>query len=166
MILIFSLAVEKVVIDHSSMGDAMNALRDGSYQTISRINFAALDTISAKPIGIYGSKSAIVQFLRHLGVVDETTSVAISVCPFQRTLTLTSPILRSVPRILESQSIVVANSPLTFGQGSTFSFFPRTQKVITPFRRISTLSIGPRMRRGTITHTQAYRKIGLPSCGT
>ncbi|KAG8962042.1 hypothetical protein FRC05_005629 [Tulasnella sp. 425] len=65
---------EKVVIDHSSMGDAMNALRDGSYKTISRINFAALDTISVKPIGIYGSKSAIVQFLRHLGVVDETTA--------------------------------------------------------------------------------------------
>lgn len=104
---------EKVVIDHSSMGDAMNALRDGSYKTISRINFAALDTISVKPIGIYGSKSAIVQFLRHVGVVDETTAEDLRK-PVNRSGQL-SPYLRSgiylliLPSDLESDQTLSAN---------------------------------------------------------
>lgn len=57
------------------MGDAMNAIRDGSYKTISKIDFAALDTISIKPVGVYGSKSAIIQFLLDAGVIDESMSV-------------------------------------------------------------------------------------------
>lgn len=54
------------------MGAAMNTLRDGSYKTISKINFAALDGASINPVGLYGSKSALTQTLMTLDVVDES----------------------------------------------------------------------------------------------
>lgn len=57
------------------MGRAMNTLRAGSYKGVSRINFPALDAVSVRPVGIYGSKSAIVEFLLNLGVVDATLFV-------------------------------------------------------------------------------------------
>lgn len=60
------------------MGDAMNALREGSYKTISKINFSALDSVLIKPVGIYGSKFAIVQFLLDAGVIEEPMSVLCS----------------------------------------------------------------------------------------
>ncbi|KIO18761.1 hypothetical protein M407DRAFT_31573 [Tulasnella calospora MUT 4182] len=55
----------------------MNALREGSYKTISKINFTTLDTVPIKPLGIYGSKSAIVQFLLDAGVVEEPIAEAL-----------------------------------------------------------------------------------------
>lgn len=64
--------IEKIIIDHDSMGAAMNALRDGSYKTISKINFAALDGVSINPVGLYGSKSALTQTLVTLGAVEES----------------------------------------------------------------------------------------------
>ncbi|KAG8901192.1 hypothetical protein FRC01_009904, partial [Tulasnella sp. 417] len=62
---------DKVIIDHESMGDAMNTLRDGSYKNISKIDFSQLDSIPIKPMGIYGSKSAIVRFFLDIGVIEE-----------------------------------------------------------------------------------------------
>lgn len=67
--------VDKIIIDQESMGRAMNAIRKGTYKSISRINFPALDGVSVRPIGIYGSKSAIVEFLVNLQVVDRALSV-------------------------------------------------------------------------------------------
>ncbi|KIO19089.1 hypothetical protein M407DRAFT_31267 [Tulasnella calospora MUT 4182] len=55
----------------------MNALREGSYKTISKINFTTLDNVPIKPLGIYGSKSAIVQFLLDAGVVEEPIAEAL-----------------------------------------------------------------------------------------
>lgn len=54
------------------MGDAMNTLRDGSYTTISKIDFVALDGVTIKPVGLYGSKSALIEALMTLEVVDES----------------------------------------------------------------------------------------------
>ncbi|KAG8986308.1 hypothetical protein FRB90_004082 [Tulasnella sp. 427] len=65
-------SIEKILIDHKSMGAVMNVLREGSYKTISKIDFAALDGVSIKPVGLYGSKSALVDFLLNLQVVDES----------------------------------------------------------------------------------------------
>ncbi|KAG9042498.1 hypothetical protein FS837_010773 [Tulasnella sp. UAMH 9824] len=64
--------IEKIIIDHDSMGAAMNTLRDGTYKTISKINFAALDGVSINPVGLYGSKSALTQTLVTLEAVDES----------------------------------------------------------------------------------------------
>ncbi|KAG8924200.1 hypothetical protein FRC01_011818 [Tulasnella sp. 417] len=63
-------AVDKIIIDQESMGRAMNAIRKGSYKSVSRINFPALDAVAVRPVGIYGSKSAIVDFLVNLKVVN------------------------------------------------------------------------------------------------
>ncbi|KAG9039494.1 hypothetical protein FS837_000975, partial [Tulasnella sp. UAMH 9824] len=64
--------IDKIIIDHVSMGDAMNTLRDGSYKTIRNIDFAALDGVAIKPVGLYGSKSALIETLMTLGVVDKS----------------------------------------------------------------------------------------------
>lgn len=53
----------------------MNDLYPGSYTSMTKIDFNALDTIPVKPIGIYGSKSEIVRFLITLGSIDENTCV-------------------------------------------------------------------------------------------
>ncbi|KIO18759.1 hypothetical protein M407DRAFT_31571 [Tulasnella calospora MUT 4182] len=63
---------ETIITDHDSMGAAMNTLRGGSYKTISKIDFAALDGVSIKPVGLYGSKSALTETLMMLEVVGES----------------------------------------------------------------------------------------------
>ncbi|KAG8926963.1 hypothetical protein FRC01_008174 [Tulasnella sp. 417] len=68
--------IDKVIIDQDGLGHAMNTIREGSYRTVSRINFSALDEVSVLPIGIYGSKSAIVEFLLNLGAINSHLFVA------------------------------------------------------------------------------------------
>ncbi|KAG8915779.1 hypothetical protein FRC00_014366 [Tulasnella sp. 408] len=85
--------IEKIIIDHDSMGAAMNTLRDGAYKTISKINFAALDGASINPVGLYGSKSALTQTLMTLDVVDESLGEQLRQ-PINRSGQL-SPYLRS-----------------------------------------------------------------------
>ncbi|CAE7194406.1 unnamed protein product [Rhizoctonia solani] len=55
--------VEKVLIDQQSLRRFLETLLPGSYESVSRINFRALDKFSIKPLGIYGSKLEIVDFL-------------------------------------------------------------------------------------------------------
>ncbi|KDQ64239.1 hypothetical protein JAAARDRAFT_220269 [Jaapia argillacea MUCL 33604] len=66
--------VDKVIISQDSFGRFMNDLSPGAYTSLTKVNFNILDRLSAKPLGIYGSKSEIVKFLVSLGCVDEMTS--------------------------------------------------------------------------------------------
>ncbi|KAG8915782.1 hypothetical protein FRC00_014369 [Tulasnella sp. 408] len=115
---------EKVVIDHDSMGDAMNALREGSYKTISKINFSTLDSVPIKPVGIYGSKSAIVQFLVDAGVIEEPISGRLrsdlSVLAFSAE-TLRKPVSQNGQLFpyLRSGIYLLINSPPSHSQSSS-----------------------------------------------
>ncbi|OSX60152.1 hypothetical protein POSPLADRAFT_1047623 [Postia placenta MAD-698-R-SB12] len=64
--------VDKIIIAQDSLGRLMNDLRPGSYTSMTKVDFNALDTISVKPTGIYGSKNEIVRFLETLGSIDKT----------------------------------------------------------------------------------------------
>ncbi|KAI0959615.1 hypothetical protein AcW1_004397 [Taiwanofungus camphoratus] len=67
--------VDKVIISQESLGRFINDLLPGAYVSMTRVDFAALDQLSVKPIGIYGSKTEIVRFLLSEGVVDEATAL-------------------------------------------------------------------------------------------
>ncbi|PVF92926.1 hypothetical protein CPB86DRAFT_681738, partial [Serendipita vermifera] len=66
--------VDKVIIDQKSVAAFANCLHPGSYRSDFQVDFHALDTHTVKPLGIYGSISAIVKFLERLGKVDPETA--------------------------------------------------------------------------------------------
>ncbi|KAG8855501.1 hypothetical protein FRB96_007005 [Tulasnella sp. 330] len=68
--------VDKIIIAQDSLKELIDNLSAGAYTSITKINFAALDRVSIKAIGTYGSKSEIVKLLREMDAVsDETASI-------------------------------------------------------------------------------------------
>ena len=65
--------VDKIVISQESLGKFMNAIKPRAYTSMTKINFAALDTVMVKPQGLYGSRSEISRFLQDIGAVDSST---------------------------------------------------------------------------------------------
>jgi len=49
----------------------INDIQPGAYASMTKVDFAALDSMFLKPVGIYGSKTEIVRFMQSKGVVDE-----------------------------------------------------------------------------------------------
>lgn len=43
------------------------------YTSITKVDFASLDQVDVKPVGIYGSKGAIIEYLKNKEVIDERT---------------------------------------------------------------------------------------------
>ncbi|KEP46676.1 putative cytochrome P450 family protein, partial [Rhizoctonia solani 123E] len=70
--------VEKVVIDQISLHRVLNIVQPGSYDSVSKINFKALDNLVIKPTGLYGNRSEIVKYLRQAQYLDEHSAALIS----------------------------------------------------------------------------------------
>ncbi|CAE6431455.1 unnamed protein product, partial [Rhizoctonia solani] len=70
--------VEKVVIDQISLHRVLNIVQPGSYDSVSKINFKALDNLAIKPTGIYGNRSEIVKFLCQAHYIDENSAALLS----------------------------------------------------------------------------------------
>jgi hypothetical protein len=70
-----SLAVDKIVIAQQSLQEFINALSPGAYSSVTKVNFKILDSLTLKPLGIYGSKEEIVRFLREIQAIDDITYV-------------------------------------------------------------------------------------------
>jgi hypothetical protein len=68
------LAVDKIIIAQDTLRDFINTLCPGAYSSLTKVNFRALDNLTVKPIGVYGSKQEIVRFLLAIGVADKPTS--------------------------------------------------------------------------------------------
>ncbi|KIM22920.1 hypothetical protein M408DRAFT_26541 [Serendipita vermifera MAFF 305830] len=65
--------VDKVIISQESIQKFVNTIRPGSYKSEIQVDFKGLDQHTIKPRGIYGSASAIVDFLDSIGcMIDET----------------------------------------------------------------------------------------------
>ncbi|KAF8306080.1 hypothetical protein DL93DRAFT_246104 [Clavulina sp. PMI_390] len=60
--------VDKFIISQDSVGRLIQSIAPGAYESITNIDFAALDSILLKPVGIYGSESELVAFLGRFGV--------------------------------------------------------------------------------------------------
>ncbi|KAI9511015.1 hypothetical protein F5148DRAFT_1281300 [Russula earlei] len=63
--------VDKVVIAQDSLKRFINGMCPGSYASVTKVDFKALDLRTIKPLGVYGSKAEIVRFLRSLDAVNE-----------------------------------------------------------------------------------------------
>ncbi|KAI0089042.1 hypothetical protein BDY19DRAFT_121663 [Irpex rosettiformis] len=63
--------IDKIVIAQESFGRFANSIYPGAYTSMTKINFAALDHMDVRPIGLYGSKSELVRYLIEVGVVDD-----------------------------------------------------------------------------------------------
>ncbi|KAG8909116.1 hypothetical protein FRC02_007986, partial [Tulasnella sp. 418] len=66
--------VDKILIAQESLATLMNKLAPGSHASLTRINFASLDNVTIQPLGIYGDKAAIVQFLHMVAGLDDETA--------------------------------------------------------------------------------------------
>ncbi|KDQ16740.1 hypothetical protein BOTBODRAFT_53828 [Botryobasidium botryosum FD-172 SS1] len=66
--------VDKILISQSSIKALINHVSPGAYASMTKIDFAALDQMNIKPLGIYGSKSEIVKLLEETDVVDGQTA--------------------------------------------------------------------------------------------
>ncbi|CAE6431445.1 unnamed protein product [Rhizoctonia solani] len=66
--------VEKVLIDQRYLSRLLNTLLPGSYESVSKIDFKALDQCTIKPLGIYGSKPEIIRFLLQINCLDPNSA--------------------------------------------------------------------------------------------
>ena len=80
------ISVDKIVIAQQSLQEFINALSPGAYSSITKVNFKILDSLSLKPLGIYGSKEEIVRFLREIQAIDNNTYVFVFRCSGKLTL--------------------------------------------------------------------------------
>ncbi|EKM59291.1 uncharacterized protein PHACADRAFT_113812 [Phanerochaete carnosa HHB-10118-sp] len=96
--------VDKVIISQDSFGRFANDISPGAYQSMTHINFKALDDLSVRPIGIYGPKSEILRYIKDLGLISrETAQILLSGkddMPATRALRSGLYLLRDVPRDL------------------------------------------------------------------
>jgi hypothetical protein len=67
--------VEKVIIDQESLKRFINKTSPGAYVSSTKIDFRALDSANAEPIGVYGSKEKIVDLLLEVGAIESHLSV-------------------------------------------------------------------------------------------
>ncbi|KAG2040447.1 hypothetical protein BDR03DRAFT_892378 [Suillus americanus] len=85
--------VDKVIIAQDSLRAFINSVCPGTYVSMTKVNFSALDRFIVKPVGVYGSKSEIVRLLSSLGVVDE--EIAKQLVTNQTDSSVSMPSLRS-----------------------------------------------------------------------
>ncbi|KAG1725513.1 hypothetical protein EDB19DRAFT_1644008 [Suillus lakei] len=85
--------VDKVIIAQDSLRAFINSVCPGTYVSMTKVNFSALDRFIVKPVGVYGSKSEIVRLLSSLGVVDE--EIAKQLITNQSDSSVSMPSLRS-----------------------------------------------------------------------
>lgn len=67
------IAVDKIVIAQAELSRLLNELYPGAYMSLTKVDYNALDSIPVRPVGVYGSKSEIVRFLRTLNAIDAET---------------------------------------------------------------------------------------------
>lgn len=69
-------AVDKVIIAQEPLKALINSLSPGAYTSLTKVDFAALDALKVKPLGIYGSKQEIVRMLFSVGCIDDEMCVS------------------------------------------------------------------------------------------
>jgi hypothetical protein len=69
--------VDKIIIAQESLGSFMVELEPKAYHSITKVDFGLLDELTIQPIGVYGSKSKIVEFLKTKVALDDETCMAI-----------------------------------------------------------------------------------------
>ncbi|KAJ6534677.1 hypothetical protein DFH09DRAFT_932195, partial [Mycena vulgaris] len=68
----------QILIAQESLKELINVLCPGAYASLIKVDFKALDRLTVKPLGLYGSKSEIIAFLACRGVITDETASALS----------------------------------------------------------------------------------------
>jgi hypothetical protein len=68
-------SVDKIVIAQESLARFIADVSPGAYTSMTRIDFALLDQLQLRPVGLYGSKEELVRFLLAKGAFEEEMSV-------------------------------------------------------------------------------------------
>ncbi|KAF5362168.1 hypothetical protein D9756_002245 [Leucocoprinus leucothites] len=63
--------VDKIVIAQDGLKRLINDLRPGAYLSLTRVDFKALDSLSIRPIGVYGDRIEISKLLVSIKVIDD-----------------------------------------------------------------------------------------------
>ncbi|KAH9046371.1 hypothetical protein EDB83DRAFT_2295029 [Lactarius deliciosus] len=63
--------VDKVIIAREPFERFVNTMCPGAFASITKVDFKALDRLTIKPLGVYGSRGEIVRMLRSIGAVDD-----------------------------------------------------------------------------------------------
>jgi hypothetical protein len=71
----FALSVDKMVISPRIRG-LVETLSPGAFRHLTDIDLEALDQVIVKPLGIYGSKSEIVRYLKSYGAISDEVYVS------------------------------------------------------------------------------------------
>ncbi|PCH41519.1 hypothetical protein WOLCODRAFT_163166 [Wolfiporia cocos MD-104 SS10] len=87
--------VDKIVIAQEPLGRLINDLCPGAYTSMTKVDFATLDRLAIKPVGIYGSKSEIVRFLRSRNAVNDATAATLLSTQASQSCPTNQPTLRS-----------------------------------------------------------------------
>ncbi|KAJ7931787.1 hypothetical protein B0H13DRAFT_2227876 [Mycena leptocephala] len=58
-----ALLVDKIIIAQESLKELINVLSPGAYASLTKVDFNVLDKLAIKPLGLYGSKPKIIEFL-------------------------------------------------------------------------------------------------------
>ncbi|KAI0302864.1 hypothetical protein B0F90DRAFT_1816439 [Multifurca ochricompacta] len=64
-------SVDKVIVAQDTLKYFINTKCHGAYASITKVDFKALDRLTIKPLGVYGSKEEIVRLLLSIDAVDE-----------------------------------------------------------------------------------------------
>ncbi|PVF98805.1 hypothetical protein CPB86DRAFT_757922 [Serendipita vermifera] len=65
---------DKALIHHPSIRRLANDFQSGSYVSMTEIDFKKLDNSQIRPVGIYGSRAKILDFMEELGSVDSESA--------------------------------------------------------------------------------------------
>ncbi|KAF9440718.1 hypothetical protein P691DRAFT_781584 [Macrolepiota fuliginosa MF-IS2] len=63
--------VDKIIIVQNGLKNLINDLCPGAYVALTQINFKTLDSLSIHPIGMYGDRCEIINFLSSLGAINK-----------------------------------------------------------------------------------------------
>ena len=62
--------MDKIIISQESLGSFINTVLPGTYASMTKVDFQALDQLTIKPLGVYGSRSEIIRFLLDIRAID------------------------------------------------------------------------------------------------
>ena len=65
--------MDKIIIAQTELSRFINELAPGAYKSLTKVDYNQLDRIPVRPLGVYGSKSEIVRFLKSLNAIDDET---------------------------------------------------------------------------------------------
>ncbi|KZT34134.1 hypothetical protein SISSUDRAFT_314112 [Sistotremastrum suecicum HHB10207 ss-3] len=63
--------VNKIIIAERHLGRFINSISPGTYTSLTNVNLRVLDQFKIKPVGVYGTRKELVQFLLRIGGVSE-----------------------------------------------------------------------------------------------